>query len=98
MGDMMQKQSSKRSSVKKVLLEILQNSLKNTRARVSFFSKVAGLWHGCLFSCEFGGISKNTFSYRTPPVAASEDAIKTWEKLVLVLELQWEETKIRKST
>ena len=28
-----------------------------------------------LFSCEFWEISKNTFSYKTPPVAASEDAI-----------------------
>ena len=25
-----------------------------------------------MFSCEFGEISKNTFSYKTPPVAASE--------------------------
>ena len=25
-----------------------------------------------VFSCEFCEISKNTFSYRTPPVAASE--------------------------
>ena len=25
-----------------------------------------------VFSCEFCKISKNTFSYRTPPVAASE--------------------------
>ena len=25
-----------------------------------------------VFSCEFGEISKNTFCYRTPPVAASE--------------------------
>ena len=24
-----------------------------------------------VFSCEFGETSKNTFSYRTPPVAAS---------------------------
>ena len=26
-----------------------------------------------VFSCEFCKISKNTFSYRTPPVAASEN-------------------------
>ena len=32
-----------------------------------FFDKVAQV-----FSCEFCEISKNTFSYRTPPVAASE--------------------------
>ena len=45
-----------------------------------FLNKVAGA--GCnfikketlaqLFSCKFCEISKNTFSYRTPPVAASE--------------------------
>ena len=39
-------------SVKKVFLEISQNSLKDT--------------------CEFCEISKNTFSYRIPLVAASE--------------------------
>ena len=35
------------------------------------FSKVAGLAQ--VFSCKFWKISKNIFSYRTPPVAASED-------------------------
>ena len=44
----------------KVLLEILQNSQENTCARVSFLIK-----H--LLSCEFCEISKNTFSYKTPP-------------------------------
>ena len=43
-------------SVKKVFLEVLQNSLENTCARVSFFNKVEGLkpatllkrdWHMC---------------------------------------------------
>ena len=34
-----------------------------------FFNKVADL---SLFSSEFCEISKNSFSYRTPPVAASE--------------------------
>ena len=47
------------------------------------------LWHKCflgcnfikketlaqVFSCEFCKISKNTFSYRTPPVAASRNQI-----------------------
>ena len=28
-----------------------------------------------MFSCEFYEISKNAFSYRTPPVAASEDFV-----------------------
>ena len=34
-----------------------------------YFNKVAGLQ---VLSCEICEISKNTFSYRTPPVAASE--------------------------
>ena len=65
-------------SAKKVLLEISQNSQENTSARFSFFNKVAGA--ACdfiknktlaqVFSCEFWEISNNTFSYRTPPVAA----------------------------
>ena len=52
-----------RCSLKKVFLEISQNSQENTRVRVSFL---------IMFSCKFYNISKNTFSYRTPPVAASE--------------------------
>ena len=48
----------KRCSVKKVFLEISQNSEENTCARV--------------FSSEFYEISKNTFCYRTPLVAASD--------------------------
>ena len=55
---------AQRCSVKKVFLEISQNSQENTSARVSFLIK--------LFSCEFCEISKNTFSCRTPLVAASE--------------------------
>ena len=43
----------------------------------SFFNKVAGLGlkkgtPAQVFSCEFCEISKNTFSYRTSPVAASD--------------------------
>ena len=45
-----------------------------------FFSKIAGLSLQLyeneiipqVFSCEFCEISKNTFSYKTPPVAASD--------------------------
>ena len=37
--------------------------------RYSLFFKKEALAQ--VFSCEFSGISKNTFSYRTPPVAAS---------------------------
>ena len=56
-------------SVEKVFLEISQNSLGTTCARVSFLNKVAGL---SLF-CE---ISKNNYFYRTTPVAASESTRK----------------------
>ena len=61
----------------KVFLEISQNLLENTCARVSFLIKL----EACnfikketlaqVFSCEFCDISKNTCSYRTPPVGAS---------------------------
>ena len=63
---------------KKVFLEISQNSQENICARVSFLIKL----QACnffkketlaqMFSCEFWEISKNTFFYRTSPVAASE--------------------------
>ena len=33
-----------------------------------------------VFSCEFCETFKNTFSYRTPPVAASEVPVPTAEK------------------
>ena len=67
-----------RCSVKKVFLEISQISQENTCARVSFliklqawdiFIKKETLAQVC--SCEIWEISKNTFSYRTPLVAAS---------------------------
>ena len=67
-------------SVKKVFLEISQNSQENTCARVSFLIKLQV--SACnfikketlaqVFSCEFCEISKNIFSYRTPLVAASD--------------------------
>ena len=73
-----------RCSVKKAFLEISKNSQKNT---CLFFNKVAGLrvatlskkslWHGC-FPVNFCEVSKNTFSYRTPPVAASETLPNKW--------------------
>ena len=58
---------SRRCSVKRVFLEIWQNSQKNICARVSFLIKLQAQ----LFSCEFCQISKSTFSYRTPSVTAS---------------------------
>ena len=63
-----------RYSEKKVFLEIWQNSHENTSARASFLIKLQA-WPAketlaLVFSCEFCEISKNTFPYRTPPVAA----------------------------
>ena len=63
---------ARRCSVKKVFLEIWQNSQENTCACQSlYFNKVAGLksatllkwrlWHAQVFSCEFCQISKSTF-------------------------------------
>ena len=56
-------------SVRKVFLEIFENSQENTCARVSFlitsnFIKEETLTQVC--SCEFCKISENTFFYRTP--------------------------------
>ena len=70
---------AQRCSVKKVFLEISQNSQKNTCVRVSFLVKFKP--EACsfieketlaqVFSCEFCKISKNTLFYRTPAAAAS---------------------------
>ena len=65
-------------SVKKVFLENLQNSQESTCARVSFLMKLQAAPatgerdSGTGVSCEFCEISKNTFFFRTPLVAASE--------------------------
>ena len=62
--------------MKKALLEISQNSQENTSGRASFLIKACNFIKketlAEVFSYEFGEISKNTFIYRTPPVAASE--------------------------
>ena len=68
-----------RCSVKNVLLEISQNSQENICARVYFLIKLQA--SACnffkketlaqVFSCEFCEIPKNSFSCRTPLVAAS---------------------------
>ena len=58
-----------RCSVKKVFLEISQKSQENNCARISFLIKLQALAQ--VFSSEFCEISKNTFCYRTPLVAAS---------------------------
>ena len=56
-------------SVRKVFLEILQNSQENTCARVSFLIKLQAIKIETLaqmLSCKLSGIFKNTFFYRTP--------------------------------
>ena len=61
--------ATKRCSVNKLFLKILQNSQKNTFVRVSFFNEVSGLRPATLlkktlaqvFSYEFCEIFKNTF-------------------------------------
>ena len=68
-----------RCSVKRVFLEISQNSQENTCARVSFLIKLQAEVFNFIkketlaqvFSCEFCEISKNTFFHRTPLAAAS---------------------------
>ena len=60
--------------LKKVLLEVLQNSRKNTCVRASFLLKFQTLlkkelWHRC-FPVNFAKF-QGTFFYRTSPVAAS---------------------------
>ena len=60
-----------------MFLENSQSSQENTFARVSFLIKWQA-WketRAQVFSCEFYKISKNTFSYRTPPVAAFESVV-----------------------
>ena len=54
---------------KKGALRNYTNSQENTCARISFLIKET---LGLVFSCEYWEISKNTFSYRTHPVAAPE--------------------------
>ena len=80
---------AQRCYVKKVFLEISQNSQENTCARVSFLIKLQASCNfikketlALVFSCEFCGISKNTFIHRTPLVAVSDHPISKLEKLV----------------
>ena len=68
-----------RCSVKKMFLEISQNSQKNNSTRVSFLINLQTEAYNFIkketlaqvFSDEFCEISKNTFCYRTLPVVAS---------------------------
>ena len=62
----------RRCSVKKVFLEISQNSRENTCARVTFLMKfIKKETTAQVFSCIFCKITKNTFFRRTPLVAVS---------------------------
>ena len=65
---------AQRCSVRKVFLEISQNSQENTSARVSFAITLQAEKETLAqaFSCDFCEISKNTFSFRAPLVAATE--------------------------
>ena len=68
----LQKQSYRRCSVKKVFLEISQNSQENTCARVSFLIKLQAWDSGTgIFLWILQNFLEHLF-YRTPPVAASE--------------------------
>ena len=79
---------ARRCSMKKVFLEILQNLRQSDCARLppacNFIKKEA---LPQLLSCEFCKISKNTFYYRTPPVAASVKKERKFFKLAFKLKL-----------
>ena len=64
-------------SVKKVFLEISQNSQENTSARVSILIK----WHRC-FPVNFAKFLRTPFLNRTSPVAASVHKTKDIKKNV----------------
>ena len=66
---MLSKAVARRCSVKKVFLEVSQNSQENSQAEACNFIKKETL--GQVFPYEFCEISKNTFSCKTPPVVAS---------------------------
>ena len=59
---------AQRCSVKKVFLEVSQKFAGKYLCQEIFFNKVASLGTLAQMFCK---ISKNSFSYRTPPVAAS---------------------------
>ena len=81
-GDENSEAVAQRCSVKKMFLEISQNSQESTFAGVSFLIKL----QACnfiknetlaqVFSCEFCKISKNILFCRTPLVVASKNLIK----------------------
>ena len=62
---------------KKVFLKISTNSQENVCARVSFLIKTLAQ----VLSCEFCENFKNTFVYRTLPVAASVNTYSTMQNI-----------------
>ena len=68
--------------MKKVFLEILQNSQENSCAKIACnFIKKETLVQ--VLSCEFYEISKNTLFYRTPLVAAPVYSVKVCSQPLL---------------
>ena len=62
--------------------------LSSKKGVIGNFAKFTGILNPAqVFSCEFYKISQNTFSYRTPPVAASVNIMNVsiwllmWKKL-----------------
>ena len=84
---------AQKCSVKKVFLEISQNSQENL-CQSPFFNKVTGLRPATLlketlaqvFSCEFCENSKNIFLHKTSLVAASETSCS--QKIVFTIFLK----------
>ena len=76
--------SHQRCSMKKVFLEISQNSQENTYARVPFFNKVAGGTGTCVFMWILWNFEKTHFSQNTSgQLLLSMDykkVIQAWEK------------------
>ena len=62
-----------RCSLKKVFLEISENSRENTCARPQSCNFIKKETLAQVFSCEFWEIFKNIFYCRTPPVTASDN-------------------------
>ena len=89
---MMTEVVARRCSIKKVFLEISQNSQENTCARNHFLIKLqAKAWNFIkkesltqMFSCEISKIFKNTFFYRTPAAVASFMTSNIYLKLTVV--------------
>ena len=78
-----------RCSVKKVFLEISQNSQENTCARASTCNFVKIVTLAQVFSCEFCNISKNTFFYRTVLESASTLTFQWLLILPLTIDRLW---------